>query len=354
MVGGDSHKGQGEVLGSGKTNRRVQLTCRNKQTMATNNHCSFLRHSPLVSSPWRNKKPTPNPSRVRFSRPSAQYGREEPDPLLRAALTSAWIRDQESRRSDPLFIDTYAGGLLSSDECLHSTNVSELYRYRLATKFIDDRLQQLLSTSDQFRQIVLLSDGMDTRPYRLNWPRLSVLYNLSPDRVFALGTKRLQGIGAKTSRNCLLFNFPNDSRNLQETLCKNGFNGNQPSLWVLQGLPLPYLISFEELLLLISSLAMKGSIFFGELHIPSDWMISRTKEEWLENVFLRHGFRGTIVKYSEVAGNSELDPDTGFEASGSILFVAEQLRMSDGQMEVWRMHLERMEEEADEDGFEEL
>ncbi|KAJ4766474.1 S-adenosyl-L-methionine-dependent methyltransferases superfamily protein [Rhynchospora pubera] len=324
--------------------------------MATNHHCSFLRHSPLFSSPWRTKKLSPNPSRVGFCRASAQYEPEEPDPLLRAALTSAWIRDQESRRSDPLFIDTYAGGLLSSDECLHlhSTSVSELYRYRLATKFIDERLQQLLSTSDQFRQIVLLSDGMDTRPYRLNWPRLSVIYDLSPERAFALGTKRLQVIGAKTSRNCLLFHFPNDSRNLHETLCKNGFNGNQPSLWMLQGLPLPCLNSFEELLLLISSLAMKGSIFFGELRIPSDWMISCTKKEWLENVFLRHGFRGSIVKYSEVAGNSELDPDTGFEASGSILFVAEQLRVSDAQMEVWRMHLERMDEEADEDGFEEL
>ncbi|KAJ3703835.1 hypothetical protein LUZ61_007540 [Rhynchospora tenuis] len=329
--------------------------------MATNHRCSFLRHSPLVSSPWRNKKLASNPSRVGFCRVSAQFQREEPDPLLRAALTSAWIRDQESRRSDPLFIDTYAGGLLSSDpirddigKCLHSTNVSELHRYRLATKFIDERLQQFLSTSDQFRQIVLLSDGMDTRPYRLNWPRLSIIYDLSPERVFALGTKRLQVIGAKTSRSCLLFHFPNDSRNLQETLCKNGFNGNQPSLWVLQGLPLPYSISFEELLLLISSLAMKGSIFFGELCIPSDWMISGTKEEWLENFFLKHGFRVSIVKYSEVAGNSGLDLDVAFEAPGSILFVAEQLRMSDAQMEVWRMHLERMEEEADEDGFEEL
>jgi O-methyltransferase involved in polyketide biosynthesis len=42
-------------------------------------------------------------------------------------------------------------------------------------------------------QIVLLSDGMDTRPYRLNWPRLSVIYDLSPERVHELGTKRLKG-----------------------------------------------------------------------------------------------------------------------------------------------------------------
>lgn len=34
---------------------------------------------------------------------------------------------------------------------------------------------------------------MDTRPYRLNWPRLSVVYDLSPERVFKLGTKRLKG-----------------------------------------------------------------------------------------------------------------------------------------------------------------
>ncbi|KAF3330784.1 S-adenosyl-L-methionine-dependent methyltransferase [Carex littledalei] len=329
--------------------------------MAATNSCSFLRLPPLVSSPWRNKKLAPGPSRVGFHRVTARFDQEESDPLLRAALTAAWIRDQESRRSDPLFIDTYACGLLSSDtssddvgKCLHSTNVSDMYHYRLATKFIDERLHQLLSTSDQFRQIVLLSDGMDTRPYRLNWPRLSVVYDLSPERVFELGTKRLKVIGTKTSRNCLLFHCPMDSRNLQETLCTNGFNGNQPSLWVFQGLPLANSINFEELLLLISSLAMKGSIFFGQLHIPSDWIISGTKEEWLEKVLLRHGFRGGLVKYSEVAGNSGSDSDAGFESPGSVLFVAEHLRMSDAQMEVWRMHVGRMEEEADEEGFEEL
>jgi hypothetical protein len=42
----------------------------------------------------------------------------------------------------------------------------------------------------------------------------------------------------------------------------------------MQGLPLPNSIGFEELLFFISSLAMKGSFFFGELHIPSDWIIT--------------------------------------------------------------------------------
>jgi hypothetical protein len=57
-----------------------------------------------------------------------------------------------------------------------------------------------------------------------------------------------------------------------------------------------------------------------------------TKEEWLENVFLRHGFRVRIVKYGEVEGNSGSDSDSGSGTPGSILFVAEQLRMSDAQV----------------------
>ncbi|GJN09810.1 hypothetical protein PR202_ga27850 [Eleusine coracana subsp. coracana] len=87
---------------------------------------------------------------------------EERDPLLLAALRASRFRDLESRRPD---------------------------HYRLATRYIDDKLQNLISSSEDSRQM-----GMDTRPYRLTWPRLSVVYDVSPGRVFNTATQQLRGV----------------------------------------------------------------------------------------------------------------------------------------------------------------
>ncbi|TVU39836.1 hypothetical protein EJB05_13277, partial [Eragrostis curvula] len=292
-------------------------------------------------------------------------GPEERDPLLVAALCAARLRDQESRRPglDPLFIDPYAAVLLSHDEAhqamgyLISHPVPCPDRYRLATRFIDDKLQNLLNSSDDIRQIVLLTDGMDTRPYRLTWPRLSVVYDVSPGRVFNAATQQLRGTGAKVSRNCVVLHTPCESPDLQEGLCKNGFNGNRLSLWVLQGLPLFTLASLGDLLLVISNLAMKQSVIIGELPHFSDWtapMDMGSEQDALEKLFFTHGFRVSFVQYENVAKDIGLDLAPTRETHDGLLFVAEQLRFSDAQMESFRMHFERMEEDADEEGFEEL
>ncbi|XP_047078489.1 O-methyltransferase 1, chloroplastic-like isoform X1 [Lolium rigidum] len=299
---------------------------------------------------------------------------EQRDQLLLAALHAARLRDEESRRPDPLFIDPYAAVLLSLDVAHHASEPLALHltpcadHYRLTTRYVDDKLQNLITSSDNFRQIVLLTDGMDTRPYRLSWPKLSVVYDVSPGRVFSAAAQQLRGAGAKIPRNCVLLHTPLESPNLQEGLCKNGFNGNRPSLWVLQGLPLFTSSSLESLLLVISSLAMKGSIFIGELtHFP-DWTAAAdmvSEKDRLENLFFTQGFQVSFVHYENVAkdlglGYENVAKDLGLglapprKQCGRVLLVAEQLRFSDAQMESFRSHFERTEEDADEEGFEEL
>jgi hypothetical protein len=165
---------------------------------------------------------------------------EERDTLLDGALRAARFRDEESRRPDPLFIDPYAAVLLSLDVASEDKDLLALHlmpsaeHYRLVTRYIDDKLQHFISNSDDLRQIVLLTDGMDTRPYRLSWPRLSVVYDVSPRRVFITASQQLRGAGAKISRNCVVLHTSSESPDLQAGLNKNGFNGNRPSLWVLQ------------------------------------------------------------------------------------------------------------------------
>ncbi|KAG8081078.1 hypothetical protein GUJ93_ZPchr0007g5690 [Zizania palustris] len=266
---------------------------------------------------------------------------EDRDPLLLAALRAAHLRDEESRRPDPLFIDPYAAVLLSLDVACQDKDSQALRlmpsadHYRLVTRYIDDKLQHLILNSDDLRQIVLLTDGMDTRPYRLSWPRLSVVYDVSPGRVFSTTSQQLRGAGAKISRNCVVLHTSLESPDLQEGLCKNGFNGNRPSLWVLQGLPLFTFASLEDLLLIISSLAMKGSIFIGEVPRFPQWRGAAdmaSEQDRLENLFFTKGFRVSFVHYEKVAEDVGLCLDPPLKTHDRLLFIAEQLRFSDAQV----------------------
>ncbi|XP_008807308.2 putative S-adenosyl-L-methionine-dependent methyltransferase MMAR_1595 isoform X2 [Phoenix dactylifera] len=294
---------------------------------------------------------------------AARLGREDPDLLLRAALRAASLRFQETLRPDPLFVDPYACCLLSpisghwdmeEQPPVLTTTLSPCH-YRLATKFLDDKLLSLASSMDKVRQIVLLTDGMDTRPYRLSWPQPSIIYDVSPESVFKVASQRLKGAGAKISRNCMLVHVPLESSDLQAILCEKGFKGDKPSLWVLQGLPLLTSTGLNDILFAISNLAMKGSFLIGELplcFLGTEIGDMPAAQKYMEKLFISHGFRADAFDYGEIAKNMLLEPPSG--AYKNVLFIAEQLRLSDSQMESWWMHFERMEEEGDEEGFEEL
>ncbi|WOL18876.1 hypothetical protein Cni_G27673 [Canna indica] len=290
---------------------------------------------------------------------AARLGGECPDPLLQAAVRSASLRFEESLRPDPLFIDPYSSCLISptvSHQNLdYQCSAASCY-YRLTTKFIDDKLLSLLGATDEPWQIVLLTDGMDTRPYRLSWPRSSVIFDISPQSVFNVASQRLKGVGAKVLNNCILIHVPLESAaDLQATLWKRGFSGNKPSLWAIQGLPMSTLTNLSDILSLISSSAMKGSILMGELPASLSGTESETKDkshEWIERLFMSYGFRFNLVRYNDITENVDLDASS--VNNSSVLFTAEQLQFSDAQMELWRAHFERIEDEGDEEGFEEL
>lgn len=105
-------------------------------------------------------------------------------------------------------------------------------------------------------------------------------------------------VGAKVPRGCLLLHIPLEPSNIQQALRSKGFDGNRPSVWIiqvsidffiqngfirhpsnflrqfflvrLQGLPLQTLAMFEEVLSVISGMIAKGCHFMGEL--PS-WLV---------------------------------------------------------------------------------
>ncbi|KAH7545064.1 hypothetical protein FEM48_Zijuj01G0053600 [Ziziphus jujuba var. spinosa] len=208
---------------------------------------------------------------------------EDDDPLLRATTNAASL---------PFFVDPYVGCFVSPH--IRMGIRKSLHPYCIETKFIDDKLLRTVNHIDGLKQVVLLSDGMDTRPYRLSWPTSTIIFDVSPERVFKRAAEKLEGVGSKLPRSCLFLHVPLESSNLQQSLRAKA----------LMGLLLLTLRSFEEILLVVSCLAMNGSFFMGEL--PS-WLrnidigIKSTTGEWMEKLFKSNGFWVDIVIHKGVA-----------------------------------------------------
>ncbi|XP_078439622.1 S-adenosyl-L-methionine-dependent methyltransferases superfamily protein [Wolffia australiana] len=264
-----------------------------------------------------------------------------PHELLAEASKAASIRFSESLRPDPVLIDLYAGCLISAEdqECSKEDLSPLSSHYVLTTKFIDNKILSLASggaSADEVKQIVLFSDGFDTRPYRIKWPRGTIIFHISSEIVSKIARQKLEAVGAKIGKTCRLIHVPSESPNLQAALSSRGFHGGSASSWVIQGFPLRSIEEVKEVLSVVSSLAAKGSGIVGEL--PKRLIDDQTVNE----VFLSLGFAANTVN---------LRDDDDYE---NLIFVAEQLRFSDYQMEDWRREFQRMEDAADEDGFDDL
>ncbi|XP_022635849.1 uncharacterized protein LOC106758760 isoform X1 [Vigna radiata var. radiata] len=278
------------------------------------------------------------------------------DPLLLSATASASLRYHESLRPEPLFLDPYAGCFVRDNT--PEDVIQDLHPYCLAAKFIDDKLLHTVSLIDGLKQLVFLTDGMDTRPYRLQWPTSTIIFDISPEIVFKFAAEKLKevsDVGAKIPKGCIFCHIPLESSDMEQAMQFKGYSGSRPSIWVLQGFPMMTLANLEEVLSMISSLAMKGSLFLGELPAcltETDPEIKSNTRQWMDKLFMSKGFRVEMINYEGIAGSYGKDFASGH--NNNILFVAEQLLHSDDQMESWRLEFQRIENEGDEDGFEEL
>ncbi|CAA7033706.1 unnamed protein product [Microthlaspi erraticum] len=278
--------------------------------------------------------------------------REENDPLIQSAIESASLRLRETNRAEPLFIDPYAACFVPPYTNKESNIHKQQQHYCLATKFIDDKLLHTAKRIDGLKQVVLFTDGMDTRPYRLNWPTSTMIFDVSPQNVFEFSSDKLQGVGARIPKGCMFFHIPVESGNIDQCLRDKGFSGNRPSIWAMQGLPIDSQSHLEAILSAISSLAMNECYLIGEL--PTNITLHESDlTKWMEKMFMSNGFRVKIVSYEEIA----VSLGVVLHSSGNhdtVLFIAQQLRFSDDQMEKWRQEFQRVEEDGDEQGFDEL
>lgn len=173
----------------------------------------------------------------------------------------------------------------------------------LTTRFLDEWLLGLAAKEEtpadpkEFRQIVLVGSGYDTRPFRLPWPTGTVLYLVaSPEsHEMAEALLSVHGSDCKVPEGCLLRRVNANLRAgapFSEALTRAGYRPDRLSAWGLQGLVAQGLdlAAWRGLLQEVDGMAAFESIVLGELpEAPA-----RDQEDLLAE----HGLLGAPIDYA--------------------------------------------------------
>jgi methyltransferase (TIGR00027 family) len=181
------------------------------------------------------------------------------DPLPGLGLTAilvAGARATESARPDRLFDDTFARAFVEAASAASpavaealargpaddEVNQARIDSIAVRTRFCDDYL--LGATRSGCRQVVLLAAGLDARAFRLPWPAGVRLWEVDMPEVFAFKEQVLAHCGATPlcERTVVTADLRVD---WLHTLADAGFNPDQPTAWLIEGL-LMYLDEAER------------------------------------------------------------------------------------------------------------
>jgi methyltransferase (TIGR00027 family) len=159
------------------------------------------------------------------------------------------------------------------------------------TRFFDAFFRA--ATQAGIRQAVILASGLDARAYRLDWPAGMTVFEVDQPEVIAFKTTTLADLGAEptTDRRTVAIDLRND---WPAALIEAGFDKNQPTAWIAEGL-LGYLPpeAQDRLLDNISALSASGSRLATEAipdmsnvdHEQAREMMRKATEKWRA-----HGF----------------------------------------------------------------
>ena len=194
---------------------------------------------------------------------------------------AAAVRALESKREDALFSDPWAAALAGEpgEAWIAQRSPESVVPMILRTRYFDDFLGRI-SKQEGLRQIVLVAAGLDTRAFRLAWPAKTRLFELDQPAVLSNKEQVLLAAGAKPA--CERQAVPVDlTKDWQERLIEFGFDPQQPSGWLLEGL-LFYLSNshISDLLDVITSLAAPGS-WIGFDIINSSVLTSPLTQKWV-------------------------------------------------------------------------
>lgn len=272
----------------------------------------------------------------------------------------AWARQQETEQPKPLFQDPYAKALLKTAPAdFQIPPEVDVLLDVLATKYIDEMLLNATGmvglngiAQGDYNQVVLLGDAMDTRPFRLPWPQGTVLYVVASSESHELAEAVLTHHAAKVPPGCMLRRV---NARLQaggevgfcEELQRQGFRGDRLSVWGVQGLHELGLSGAELscLLVEVSGCAAYHSLVLGEL--PA------MEEAVARNLLADSGLLATVLPWDHEElsyGRWQADVRAQLPSSCRRRFSAQQLRLSDAQVDSYGVHVAAAME-ADEDFF---
>jgi methyltransferase (TIGR00027 family) len=135
------------------------------------------------------------------------------------------------------------------------------------TRFLDEYLAAACRAG--IRQVVLLASGLDTRPYRLWWPRGTTVYEIDRPQVLDFKSEVLKGLGATLAANRCAVGI--DLRqDWLPALRRVGFDAAQPTVWIAEQLLVGYLPPDAQNRLLqdVTSVSTAGSRFAAD-HMPT-------------------------------------------------------------------------------------
>ncbi len=142
------------------------------------------------------------------------------------------------------------------------------------TRFVDEFLADAGRAG--IRQVVILASGLDTRPYRLWWPRGTTVYEIDRPQLLDFKSDVLRGLGAVLTANRCAVGV--DLRqDWLAALRRVGFDAAQPTAWIAEQLLVGYLPPDAQngLLQDVTAMSAAGSRFAAD-HMPT-WTPAQTE-----------------------------------------------------------------------------
>lgn len=211
------------------------------------------------------------------------------------ALFVATARALEAQKPDPLVVDEYAelfcravGGswaeVLDGNAPEHELKSEDFGRNFVnfqggRTKYFDAYFERAAAAG--VRQVVILAAGLDSRAYRLPWPDGTTVFELDQPQVLDFKRQVLAEHGAqpRAERRAIAVDLRDD---WSQALRDNGFDPDQPSAWIAEGLLIYLPATAQEALFTgIDALAASGSHVAVEdgAPLPQDEYEAKVAEE---------------------------------------------------------------------------
>ena len=202
------------------------------------------------------------------------------------------------------------------------------------------------------RQVVIVSRGLDTRPFRLPWPKGTAIFELAHRDVHQHAAMALKEVKAKVARGCSHRRVPVDVvgmefeyGDVEDALERAGYAADVRSLWLLLDVQSADQAKWAELVEEVGDCMCTGSEVLGE--VPKDEGVVRSLE--------RDMAVAGILAQSFAAPNPEAREEQdgeGARGGGALMFHGIKQKPSRKEVEYYREQLIMAQDGADEDGFE--